>query len=88
MSDHLEILRGRIRKRLAELNISEREASRQIGRNECYVRDLLNGRSKHPELSGLVSLSKALGVNLLCGMTDDLPDPDDARAEGAFADQA
>jgi transcriptional regulator with XRE-family HTH domain len=53
-------LRGRIRSRLAELRISAREASRRAGLNVGYVGDLLEGRSKAPEIDRIMKLAEAL----------------------------
>jgi transcriptional regulator with XRE-family HTH domain len=53
-------LRLRIRERLVALGISAREASRRAGFNVGYVGDLLEGRSKAPNVERIIKLADAL----------------------------
>lgn len=53
-------LRDRVRSRLGEMRISAREASRRAGFNVGYVGDLLEGRSKAPELDRIMRLAATL----------------------------
>lgn len=50
----------RIRQRLAELGISEREASRRAGFSPGYVSDVIHGRSREPAMPRLIRLARAL----------------------------
>jgi len=60
----LDVVRQRVRARLAALRISAREASRRAGFNVGYVGDFLEGRSKSPETDRIVRLADALEMPL------------------------
>lgn len=65
-------LRERIKERLDTLNIYAREASRRAGFSLGYVGDILDGRSKSPEMSRLIRLADVLecDVAYLIGTQD------------------
>jgi transcriptional regulator with XRE-family HTH domain len=60
--DPSDRMRDRIRARLSQRNISAREVSRRAGFNVGYVGDLLEGRSKNPDLNRILRLADALEV--------------------------
>lgn len=60
----LELLRKRIRDRLAKLNMSANESSRRAGLGISYVNDLLAGKSKNPVSHRLEKLAQVLDCDL------------------------
>jgi transcriptional regulator with XRE-family HTH domain len=58
-----EKTRDVIRRRLKELGISRREASRRLGRNMGYVDDILSGRSENPDAEEVFRLIELLDMD-------------------------
>ncbi|WP_311276126.1 LexA family transcriptional regulator [Methylobacterium sp. WCS2018Hpa-22] len=60
----LELLKKRIRERLAKLEMSANDASRRAGLGLSYVNDLLSGKSKNPVPARLQQLADVLDCDL------------------------
>lgn len=60
--DRLASFKERVRKRLKELRISEREASRRAGFHVGYVNDLLKGRYNTAEADRILALAATLEI--------------------------
>lgn len=69
----------RIKARLEELGISEREAGRRAGFGLSYVGDVIHGRSKEPSAERLLKLAEVLGCDLDYLISGGAP----ARSDGA-----
>lgn len=66
----LSPLAAEVRRRMLALGVTQKALALQAGLNETYVRDLLRGRSRSPQVRELSKLAAALGCELA-----DLTDP-------------
>lgn len=73
----IEIIRRRIRERLAATGMSANEAGRSAGLGVSYANDILSGKSKRPSAHRLARLAGVLGCSLewLTG-SEDAPEGD------------
>lgn len=55
-------LKKRIRERLTALQLSARQASKDAGLSETFIKDILNDKTKSPKYESIVALAKALSV--------------------------
>jgi transcriptional regulator with XRE-family HTH domain len=70
----VENFREALRKRLRELGLSAREASRQLGRNLGYVGDIIEGRSKNPDADEVLRLAELLDMDAADLLGDSMPE--------------
>jgi len=56
------MLKQLIRDALERRGLSRRRASLEAGQSESYVRDILEGRVRHPGIAGILSLAQVLRI--------------------------